>query len=475
MQYSIVNWKEQEPISLRLDAEYYQPIFLQAEKKLKLKDWDYLINLSESIKSFGAYSLCNQVKYIEKGIPFLRCKDIKDGRIDFSDVLYVSHDANRLLWKSEVKPKTVLFTMSGTVGNSAIATEEIEYPINSNQDIAKIVTNERLNPYFFSIFLQSRYGEKQVSRLPVGSVQQHIFLWQLEKLIVPAFPAQFQNYIEDVFKLSLTYLRKSVDFYDQAQIMLLFELSLSNWQPKHRLHFVKNYSDTVKAERIDAEYFQPKYDEIVKAIKGYSGGWDTLRNLVKLKDKNFNPVDKTEYKYIELSNIAGNGEITDCMVEEGQGLPSRARRKVATGDVIVSSIEGSLSSIALIEKEYDQALCSTGFHVINSRSFNSETLLVLLKSMVGQLQLKKGCSGTILTAINKDEFNKLVLPKVDEAVQSQIQQKVTESFNLRKQSKHLLECAKQAVEIAIEQNENAAIKWLQEKTKEAGHVAGSAT
>jgi hypothetical protein len=34
-------------------------------------------------------------------------------------------------------------------------------------------------------------------------------------------------------------------------------------------------------------------------------------------------------------------------------------------------------------------------------------------------------------------------------------------------SKHLLECAKRAVEIAIEKNENAAIKWLQEKTKVA--------
>jgi hypothetical protein len=91
--------------------------------------------------------------------------------------------------------------------------------------------------------------------------------------------------------------------------------------------------------------------------------------------------------------------------------------------------------------------------------------MVLLKSMLGQLQLKKGCSGTILTAINKDEFNKLVLPKVDEVVQSQIQQKVAESFNLRKQSKHLLECAKRAAEIAIEQNEDMAIKWLQKQTK----------
>ena len=319
--------------------------------------------------------------------------------------------------------------------------------------------------YFYIQILGNKYywelQAKQGSRILL--LKHYISLMSL------FFSPDYQDKFEFLYNKSQELKALSITRYGQAQNLLLSELGFSNWQPKHRLTFIKQYSDTDKAGRIDAEYFRPKYDEIVKAIKDYPGGWDALENLAKLKDKNFDPVDKAIYKYIELSNIAGNGEITDCMVEEGQDLPSRARRKVTTGDVIVSSIEGSLSSIALIEKEYDQALCSTGFYVINSKFFNSETLLILLKSMIGQLQLKKGCSGTILTAINKDEFNKLVLPKVDEAVQSQIQQKVTESFNLRKQSKHLLECAKRAVEIAIEQNEDAAIKWLQEKTKEAGH------
>ena len=154
------------------------------------------------------------------------------------------------------------------------------------------------------------------------------------------------------------------------------------------------------------------------------------------------------------------------MIEQGQDLPSRARRKVATGDVIVSSIEGALDSIALIDEEYDQALCSTGFYVINSQAFNSETLLVLLKSIVGQLQLKKGCSGTILTAINKDEFSKVILPILAAEKQIQIQQKVVESFELRKQSKHLLECAQRAVEIAIEKDEQTAIDYLEKETEE---------
>ena len=155
--------------------------------------------------------------------------------------------------------------------------------------------------------------------------------------------------------------REGINIYEEAQTLLLSELGLTDWQPKHQLTFVENYSDTEQAERIDADYFQPKYEEIVHVIKSHSDGWDTLGNLVHLKDENFRPADKTEYKYIELANIAGNGEITGCMIEQGQDLPSRARRKVTMGDVIVSSVEGSLDSIALIDEEYDQALGSTGF------------------------------------------------------------------------------------------------------------------
>ena len=143
-------------------------------------------------------------------------------------------------------------------------------------------------------------------------------------------------------------------------------------------------------------------------------------------------------------------------------MPSRARRKVAAGDVIVSSVEGSLESIAMIDVKHDGALCSTGFHVVNSQRFNSETLLVLLKSIVGQMQLKKGCSGTILTAINKEEFRKVILPIVSDETQAEIQRKVKEASELRRQSRELLERAKRAVEIAIEDGESVAVAWLEE-------------
>ena len=77
--------------------------------------------------------------------------------------------------------------------------------------------------------------------------------------------------------------------------------------------------------------------------------------------------------------------------------------------------------------------------------------------------MKQRCSGTILTAISKDELLSMPLPMIDEDDQKAIAAKVQESVSLRRQSKQLLEYAKQAVEMAIEQGEDTALEWLKDK------------
>lgn len=51
-------------------------------------------------------------------------------------------------------------------------------------------------------------------------------------------------------------------------------------------------------------------------------------------------------------------------------------------------------------------------------------------------------------------------------VRRYVAEKVQNSFALRRQSKQLLEYAKQAVEMAIEQGEDAALVWLKERSGE---------
>lgn len=459
MEVSLVNFRRLDT-GIRLDSEYYRPEFLAVEAMLKSKQCKKLEDIIKTIKSFGAYALCNQVVLVEKGIPFIRCKDIKEGFVDFSDVLYIDEATNKLLQKSAVKPETVMLTMSGTVGNAAIASNNWQYPINSNQDIAKIETNDLCKPYYLTTFFNSKYGKAQTKRLPVGSIQQHIFIWQLKELLVFVASNEFQEIIEHIYIKAIQSLSESDALYNEAQKILLSELGLIDWKPKRQLSFVRSFSDTKSSDRIDAEYFQPMYDELIEKVKQYRNGCKTLGKCVKIKDKNFVPKDDITYKYIELANISANGNINGFTEAEGKELPSRARRKVNTGDVIVSSIEGSLSSISLINGDLDNALCSTGFYVINSDTLNCETLLVLLKSPVGQLQLKKGCSGTILTAINNEEFKRILLPDISASIQEEIKRNISELYKEKAISKKLFDIAKRGVELAIEKSEKEAEKWL---------------
>ncbi|HLC87218.1 MAG TPA: restriction endonuclease subunit S [Candidatus Nanoarchaeia archaeon] len=203
-------------------------------------------------------------------------------------------------------------------------------------------------------------------------------------------------------------------------------------------------------ERVDADYFQPKYSKIIDKIKGYSGGFDSVKNLISLKDKNFIPKDNISYKYIELADVVKCGRINNFTYDFGNNLPTRARRLVSKGDVIISSIKGSSSACALITDELDNSIVSSGFYVISSKVINAETLLVLFKSPLLQELLKRGGSGTILMSIGKKEFQKIKIPIIKKEIQQKISDLVRKSSNLIRQSKEILAKAKKDVENFVE-------------------------
>ena len=175
-----------------------------------------------------------------------------------------------------------------------------------------------------------------------------------------------------------------------------------------------------------------------------------------------NESEDTPERYVELADIGVSGEIEGCTNAMFGELPSRARQRMATGQVIASSIEGSLDRCALVTPEYDKALCSTGFHRFCSQDINPETMLLLFKSWPIQQLMKRGCSGTILCGILPAALEHVDLPMVNPDVQKVLAAKVRESFALRAESKRLLDLAKHAVEVAIERGEEKAMEVLGE-------------
>lgn len=458
MQYSVVNYSKLERTT-RLDGEFYKPIFLEILEllqKVRTKPMTDLCKVSDG----NHMSIANYFQENE-GVPYYRGQDINtDFFLENANPVYISDEIyNRgYMKRSYFKNGDVLLSIVGTVGSLSLITDNIKKATGSCK--LAILRPSKISPEFLSTFLMCRYGNFQIKRNTRGAVQMGLLLEDMDQIQVFIPSNEFEKKVKRLIEKSILLNRNSKSFYSHAEQLLLSELGLLDWKPKHELVFVKNFSKTKQSDRCDAEYFQPKYEEIVEAVKEYKNGFDELENLVKIKDKNFTPKESEQYKYIELANISSNGEINGYTENFGNELPSRARRKVQKGDLIVSTIEGSLDSIALVTEDWENALCSTGFFAINSDKVNPETLLVLLKTKVGQLQLKKGCKGTILTAISKDELSKIVLPKIDSKTQEQIKEKIVEMYQSKKLSKSLLEIAKRGVEMAIEKDEQEAEKWI---------------
>ena len=138
-----------------------------------------------------------------------------------------------------------------------------------------------------------------------------------------------------------------------------------------------------------------------------------MLNCVENVKPDFDPSKYPDkiFSYVELADIDSSiGIIYGSNEIKGEEAPSRARRILRKNDVIASSVEGSLEKVALVDEEYEGSLASTRFFQFRSIKIFPEVLLVLSKSMVLQTQLKKECTGTILTAVPNEALKRILIP-----------------------------------------------------------------
>ncbi|EOC3257370.1 restriction endonuclease subunit S [Campylobacter coli] len=401
------------------------------------------------------------------GVPIYRMNDIDNMLCNFEVKKYALIDKNELQ-TFRLNYGDVLFNRTNSyefVGRTGIFYNNRENFVFASYLVRLVCNKEILLPEYLTVFLNTHIGKKEIRRRARPSINQtNVNPEELKEIKIPIFPMEFQLEIQNLVKDSHKALEESKELYKKAEETLYLELGLDPKNPLQSLldskidHSIKSLNISIrtlkesflKTGRLDSEYYQSKYEDIEKFIKSYPNGYDSFSSIINNKDTNFTPKNNENYSYIELANIGNNGNISEPISDLGKNLPTRARRIVSKGDVIISSIEGSLSSCALITQEFDKHLVSTGFFVLNSKLLNGETLLVMFKSQIFQEYLKKFPSGTILCAINKEELSKILIPKIDSTTQEKIAKYIQESFNLRKKSKQLLDNAKIKVEEQIQ-------------------------
>ena len=463
MQYTIVNLQGilQSTFGTRIDAEFYGQKYLDVDRIVNESGYKTLSSITSKIDVGYVGPMVSE--YAENGVWLVQTQNVRDFFLDESDKTIINPTFHNQLNKSKVRKGDILIARSGSFGTASIYMEDAD--VNSSDVIIINALPQEVNQYYLVTFLNCAYGVNQILRFASGGLQGHVNLTILENLKVPILSNDIQESVEAIIIKGYSCRKEAAQIHQEAEALLLSELELADWQPIRQTESVRNFSDVWAAGRMDAEYFQPKYDEIVDAIKGYASGWDTLGNLVTMRK--CVEVGSKEYldegiPFVRVSNITPF-EITEEKYISDELYSQIALHQPQQGEILLSK-DATPGIAHYLEGQPGRMIPSGGILRLKRKSdkVNDEYLTLTLNSMLTQEQVNRDVGGSVILHWRPDQVAGTLIPILPKTKQSEIQRMVVEATELRKESKRLLECATRAVEIAIEQDEAIAAAWLED-------------
>lgn len=461
MQLSIVN-RSKLNLESRLDSEYYKPQALAAETRvvsgphwLSGKLFDVCSGPFGSTVTTDKYDPTTNLRYI-------RGKDVYNFFIDDSDPVNIQKPLFDKLTQYHLKPLDILVTVVGmNFGKSAVVFSDDCPSIFSCK--SSLIRNVKINPFYLIAYFSCKYGYALIRRGQRGAAQPGINLFDLQNIPVPIVSDDFQGAIEKLVLEARKIKKESGKQYTQAEQLLLSELGLQDWRPTPALAYTRNYSQATRARRMDAEHFRPKYQEMSDRLPAslrldrlgrlttYTKGIEVgspaytdsgmpfwrVSNLTKrgLDDGNVNFIGDELYDFLRSSYEPQQGE----MLLSKDATPGLAYYLEQPMKGIVSSGILRLSLVDDIPPHY---------------------LELALNSLFVQLQIEQDAGGSIIKHWKPSEVRKTLIPRLPPARENEIATLVQQSHAARREAKDILDKAKRAVGIAIEENEERAIEFM---------------
>ncbi|WP_400218655.1 restriction endonuclease subunit S [Methanomethylophilus alvi] len=178
-------------------------------------------------------------------------------------------------------------------------------------------------------------------------------------------------------------------------------------------------------ETVD-EYF----DMLIKSrfIEMFGTSTDPKYGLVKIRDLVSNTIEKVakrydsedEIRYIDISSIDKESKsiigTTDYYVKDA---PSRAQQCVIKDDILLSNVRPNLKTLAIVNLEYDNLVCSTGFTVLRCKSACPEYLTTAITDEYFTDKLVKKANGSNYPAVTSKDVLESYVPAASIDLQKQ--------------------------------------------------------
>ncbi|WP_209329181.1 restriction endonuclease subunit S [Lunatimonas salinarum] len=143
-------------------------------------------------------------------------------------------------------------------------------------------------------------------------------------------------------------------------------------------------------------------------------GWEIKKLgdvLVKTEMVDPTKCPEKEFTYLDVSSVNKETKVIEGpAVLLGKDAPSRARKLVKVNDVIFATVRPTHSRVALITKEYDGQVCSTGYIVLRGKeNINNKYLFYFLLTDEFNKQMEKLQKGASYPAVTDTEVKGVFL------------------------------------------------------------------
>ncbi|MBA4348631.1 MAG: hypothetical protein C0415_01385 [Thermodesulfovibrio sp.] len=447
---SVINSAALEGAS-RLEAEYYQPrylIFMDELSKYSVTK-KTLLHLCEKIDVGFVGPMAHA--YTTNGIPILQTQNVKEFVIDFTMLTYIQEWFHHVLQKSQVFSGDILIARSGSIGSAALVGEKTIKELNSS-DIIIIRPKPSINKYYLCAYLNSKFGQAQIERFSSGGLQGHINISSLETLLVPLPDNKVQSLIGETVSRGMNLVTKATNLYAQAESRLLSELGIKDIDLSHDPGCEVNSADTILANRIDAEYYQLKYEKIIKKIKKYpyKAIGDMFR-LIKGIEPGSSVYCEEGKPFIRVSNLNKfeiNNNNQQYLSEETYSA-LESQYQPLKGEILLS--KDATPGMAYHLKEQIEGIISGGILRLQALlDINKEYICLVVNSLIGQAQIERDSGGSVINHWKPAQVKNTLIPLLSDKIQNEIEALCLESFSARRRAKELLKEAKLKVEEMIE-------------------------
>ncbi|MFR5900678.1 MAG: restriction endonuclease subunit S [Neglectibacter timonensis] len=193
------------------------------------------------------------------------------------------------------------------------------------------------------------------------------------------------------------------------------------------------YGKLIAEQRWDIDYHLPPIE-----IRKYNPSiLQSIGECAEIITDKRNPTSTPDepFLYVDISSVdVTTGMITNPQQLLGEEAPSRARKVIREGDIIISTCRPTRGAVAVVPKELDNQICSTGFSVIRAKeSISNQYLHFMLRSPLVREQFRKFSTGSSYPAILDEDIKKTVIPLPEQPIQDQIAEKVHNQTLIRNQ------------------------------------------